>query len=85
MISPVYGPLIEKLLAGEFICAITDEVQFTKLQDEQTRDSIDAYLKPLNRRLAANDEGKVLSAYRDLMRVDAAFSATIESDGLCRH
>ena len=67
MISPVYGPLIEKLLAGAFICAITDEVQFTKLQDEQTRDSIDAYLKPLNRRLAANDEGSVyFLAYRDL-------------------
>ncbi|MBL4742729.1 MAG: hypothetical protein COB75_07450 [Idiomarina sp.] len=67
MISPVYGPLIEKLLAGEFICAISDEANFAKLQDDEARDSIDAYLKPLNRRLAANDEGSVyFLAYRDL-------------------
>jgi|TARA_R100001440_G_scaffold8811_2_gene16658 hypothetical protein len=67
MISPVYGPLIEKLLAGEFICAISDEANFAKLQDDEARHSIDAYLKPLNRRLAANDEGSVyFLAYRDL-------------------
>lgn len=67
MISPVYGPLIEKLLAGQFICATTDETNFVKLQDDETRDNIDAYLKLLNRRVAANDEGSVyFLAYRDL-------------------
>ena len=67
MISPVYGPLIEQLLAGQFICAITDQTNFAKLQDEDARERIDEYLKPLNRRLTANHEGSVyFLAYRDL-------------------
>lgn len=53
------GPLLERLLAGEFICAVSDEGAFRRLQDEATRERIDAYLRPLNRRLAATDEGSV--------------------------
>ncbi len=48
------GPLIERLLSGAFICQVTDEDGFRHLQDEATREAIDAYLKPLNRRVASN-------------------------------
>ncbi|SFC03561.1 hypothetical protein SAMN05660443_1245 [Marinospirillum celere] len=55
----VHGPLLERLLAGEFICPVTDEDAFRHLQDESTREAINDYLKPLNRRLASNPEGSV--------------------------
>ncbi|MGC3875295.1 condensin complex protein MksE [Halomonas sp. GXIMD04776] len=54
-----HGPLLERLLAGEFICAVSDESAFRRLEDEQTREQIDTYLRPLNRRLASNPEGSV--------------------------
>ena len=54
-----HGPLIERLLAGDFICAVSDENAFRRLQDEQTREQLDTYLRPLNRRLAANPENSV--------------------------
>lgn len=54
-----YGPLLERLLQGQFICAVTDENSFRHLQDAQTRERIDAYLRPLNRRLASNNEQSV--------------------------
>ena len=54
-----FGPLLERLLAGEFICAVSDEGAFRRLQDEEVRERLDAYLRPLNRRLATNDEGTV--------------------------
>lgn len=53
------GPLLERLLAGEFICAVSDESAFRRLEDEATRERLDAYLRPLNRRLATTDEGSV--------------------------
>ncbi|MCE9681585.1 hypothetical protein LY623_04445 [Halomonas sp. M5N1S15] len=53
------GPLLERLLAGEFICAVSDESAFRKLEDDETREQLDLYLRPLNRRLATNDEGSV--------------------------
>lgn len=63
----LHGPLLEKLLAGEFICAITYEEYFAKLQRDDVRERIDDYLKPLNRRVAANDEHSVFFlAYRDI-------------------
>ena len=49
-----HGPLLERLLAGEFICAVSDESAFRKLQDEEVREQIDIYLRPLNRRLATD-------------------------------
>ncbi len=56
-----HGPLIERLLAGEFICAVSDESAFRRLQDEEIREQLDAYLRPLNRRLAFNSDGRCIS------------------------
>lgn len=53
------GPLLERLLAGEFICAVSDEAAFRRLQDDAIREQFDTYLRPLNRRLASNDDGSV--------------------------
>ncbi|MCG5495186.1 MULTISPECIES: condensin complex protein MksE [Ectothiorhodospira] len=53
------GPLLERLLAGDFICAVSDEAAFRHLQDETIREQIDDYLRPLNRRLATNTDGTV--------------------------
>ncbi|SDF92522.1 hypothetical protein SAMN05216571_10322 [Onishia taeanensis] len=62
-----HGPLIERLLAGDFICAVSDENAFRRLQDEQVREQLDTYLRPLNRRLAANPENSVyFLAWRNL-------------------
>nr|WP_016854998.1 hypothetical protein [Halomonas smyrnensis] len=61
------GPLLERLLAGDFLCAVSDDTAFRRLQDEATRERLDAYLRPLNRRLASNDEGSVyFLAWRQL-------------------
>ncbi|XKG32445.1 hypothetical protein LG277_02490 [Vreelandella aquamarina] len=54
-----HGPLLERLLAGEFVCAVSDESAFRQLQDDSLREALDAYLRPLNRRLASNSEGSV--------------------------
>lgn len=54
-----HGPLLERLLAGEFICAVSNESAFRQLQEDSLREALDAYLRPLNRRLASNDEGSV--------------------------
>lgn len=62
-----HGPLLERLLAGEFICAVSDESAFCHLQDDELREQLDTYLRPLNRRLATNDEGSVhFLAWRQL-------------------
>ncbi|MDX7998958.1 hypothetical protein FE394_07050 [Xenorhabdus sp. Reich] len=50
-----YGALLERLLAGDFICQISDEDSFRHLSDEQTQQKINDYLRPLNRRLVSND------------------------------
>jgi len=54
-----HGPLLERLLAGEFVCAVSDESAFRQLQDETLRDAVDDYLRPLNRRLATNQDASV--------------------------
>ncbi|WP_447894115.1 condensin complex protein MksE [Vreelandella sp. GE22] len=54
-----HGPLLEKLLAGEFVCAVSDEAAFQRLQDDTLREAFDAYLRPLNRRLATNEDKSV--------------------------
>ncbi|MBY5925288.1 hypothetical protein LCL99_05825 [Halomonas denitrificans] len=62
-----HGPLLERLLAGEFICAISDESAFRKLEDDDVREQIDTYLRPLNRRLASNEDRSVhFLAWRQL-------------------
>ena len=61
------GPLLERLLAGEFICAVSDESAMRHLEDGETRERIDVYLRPLNRRLATSADGSVhFLAWRQL-------------------
>jgi len=54
-----HGPLIEKLLAGQFICAVSEPAYFQRLNEQQVRSDIDEYLKPLNRRLATTEDSDV--------------------------
>jgi len=54
-----HGPLLERLLAGDFICRITDEDAYRHLSLEQTQQDINHYLRPLNRRLVSNDDQSV--------------------------
>lgn len=62
-----HGPLLERLLAGEFVCAVSDEAAFKRLQDDALREAFDTYLRPLNRRLATNDDQSVyFLAWRQL-------------------
>lgn len=62
-----HSHLLEQLLAGDFICDVTDSQGFRHLQDEQQRAAIDQYLRPLNRRLASNPDGSVwFLAWREL-------------------
>ncbi|WP_422102696.1 condensin complex protein MksE [Vreelandella sp.] len=62
-----HGPLLERLLAGEFVCPISYESGYRHLTNEETREEIDTYLRPLNRRLASNEDGSVyFLAWRQL-------------------
>ncbi|MGS2721792.1 condensin complex protein MksE [Paraglaciecola aestuariivivens] len=62
-----HGPLLERLLEGEFICAVSDQQSFHKLQNQALVDDLNHFLRPLNRRVAQNDEGSVyFLAYCDL-------------------
>ena len=62
-----HGPLLERLLAGDFVCAVSDDNAYRHLSNEETREAIDAYLRPLNRRLASNEDGSVyFLAWRQL-------------------
>lgn len=62
-----HGALLERLLAGDFICQITDGDAFRHLTHEQTQEEINHYLRPLNRRLVSNDDNSVyFLAYYEL-------------------
>lgn len=62
-----HSHLLEQLLGGGFVCEVTDSQAYRHLQDEQQREAIDEYLRPLNRRLASNPEGSVwFLAWREL-------------------
>lgn len=62
----VHGPLVEALLGGAFVCAVSDPENFRRLQDDAQRDAIDRYLQPLNRSLAQTQDGSVFFlAYRE--------------------
>lgn len=62
-----HGPLLEYLLAGGFVCAVSDSHNHERLQDEDLREQIDNYLRPLNRRLASSADGGVwYLAWREL-------------------
>ena len=80
-----HGPLLERLLEGEFICAVTDEHSFHKLQNDELVHDLDHFLRPLNRRVAKNDDGSVFFlAYCDLTQnarqhLSHQFASTVQS------
>ncbi|WP_027670034.1 hypothetical protein [Rheinheimera baltica] len=80
-----HGPLLERLLAGEFICCITDEDAFRHLSVEQTQHDINHYLRPLNRRLVANEDNSVFFlGYHELTKdareqLSGLFALTVQS------
>ncbi len=80
-----HGPLLEQLLAGASICQISDEEAFRRLQDEVTREELNHFLRPLNRRLAQSQDGSVFFlAYQELNsqsreHLSREFKLTIQS------
>jgi hypothetical protein len=80
-----HGPLLEKLLEGGFICTVTDEHNHRKLQDENLREDLNHFLRPLNRRIAQSEDGTVyFLAYKDLNEsarsvLTSQFNQTIQS------
>lgn len=53
------GPLIELLLSGQFICPVTQATHYRQLQDPAVLEAINAYLRPLNRRVVFSAGGSV--------------------------
>jgi hypothetical protein len=80
-----HGPLLERLLAGDFICRITDEDAYRHLSLEQTQLDINHYLRPLNRRLVSNDDQSVyFLGYYELSKeareqLSQQFAQTVQS------
>ncbi|WP_028303127.1 condensin complex protein MksE [Oceanospirillum maris] len=80
-----HGPLLERLLAGDFICEISDSDGFRHLNNEQTQLAINHYLRPLNRRIVSNDERSVyFLAYHELTpdareHLSSQFALTVQS------
>ncbi|MDP2714339.1 hypothetical protein [Rheinheimera sp.] len=80
-----HGPLLERLLAGDFICQVSDEDGFRRLSIEQTQQEINHYLRPLNRRLVANDDNSVFFlGYHELTKeareqLSSQFALTVQS------
>jgi hypothetical protein len=80
-----HGPLLERLLAGDFICQISDEDGFRHLSSEQTQQEINHYLRPLNRRLVSNDDNSVyFLGYHELNKaareqLSSQFALTVQS------
>lgn len=80
-----HGPLLERLLAGDFICRITDEDAYRHLSNEQTQQDINHYLRPLNRRLVSNDDQSVyFLGYYELSKeareqLSQQFAQTVQS------
>jgi hypothetical protein len=80
-----HGALLERLLAGDFICQISDADAYRHLANEQTQEQLNHYLRPLNRRLVSNDDHSVyFLAYHELTssareQLSSQFSLTIQS------
>ncbi|KKO50198.1 hypothetical protein VT06_01700 [Arsukibacterium sp. MJ3] len=80
-----HGALLERLLAGAFICRVSDEDAFRHVSDEQSQHDINHYLRPLNRRLVSNDDKSVYYlAYHELNKtarehLSNQFSQTVQS------
>lgn len=54
-----HGPLLELLLGGEFVCAVTYDTYYRQLQDDSVQEALNDYLRPLNRCLAFSPDGAV--------------------------
>ena len=54
-----FGPIIETLLAGEFICSQRFPEYHRQLQDETLQNQINDYLRPLNRTVSQAADGSV--------------------------
>ncbi|MBL4631447.1 MAG: hypothetical protein JKY14_09915 [Paraglaciecola sp.] len=80
-----HGPILERLLEGEFICEVSDAHSFHKLQNDELVDDLNHFLRPLNRRVAKNDDGSVyFLAYCDLtpnarQHLSHQFTNTVQS------
>jgi hypothetical protein len=80
-----HSPLLERLLAGDFICRMTDEDAYRHLSNEQTQQDINHYLRPLNRRLVSNDAQSVyFLGYYELSKeareqLSQQFAQTVQS------
>lgn len=80
-----HGPLLERLLAGEFICRVTDEDAFRHLQNADIQRDINHFLHPLNRRLVCNEDRSVyFLGYNELNKqareqIAAQFTQTVQS------
>ncbi|MCC5854173.1 MAG: hypothetical protein JJU10_00635 [Idiomarina sp.] len=81
----IHGPLVERLLSGQFVCAVTAPEDFARLQDETILQALNDYLRPLNRRIATSQDGSVFflawceltPELRDQLR--AQFQVTLNS------
>lgn len=71
-----HGQLIELLLSGRFICPVTQESHFRQLQDTSVVEAINAYLRPLNRRVAFSAGHNV--AYLSWCHVTPQLRANLE-------
>lgn len=80
-----HGPLLERLLNGDFICQISDAEGYRHLSEESTQQAINDYLRPLNRRLVSNEDHSVyFLGYHELTltareHLSGQFALTVQS------
>lgn len=75
--SDIFATLVEQLLAGEIICAISAETLYRYLQDVDHQKDVDDYLRKIGRVLRATQDGSgYFAAYRNLN--DAAVKTQIK-------
>src|SRR5699024_5022384 len=63
-----YGPLLETLLSGQFICPVTNDTFFRQLQSDDVLSAINDYLRPLNRCVVFSEDKNV--AYLSWLQFD---------------
>lgn len=65
--SDTFSTLIEKLLAGEVVCAITAELLYKHLEDPNHQEDVDRYLRRIGRVLRSTQDGSgYFAAYRNI-------------------
>jgi hypothetical protein len=65
--SNIFSALIEKLLAGDVVCAITVEPLYKYLQDQNQQQDVDVYLRRIGRMLRCTQDGSgYFAAYRNI-------------------